>query len=79
MSARRYWRRERNEFDEIVAKLRLKSEVAASVTHERVRGHCWKCGRASEDCRFVAPKYGGQVESWCFTCRLFFDWIGEAR
>jgi hypothetical protein len=79
MSAMRDWRIERKGFDEIVAALRLKSEVAASVKHERVRGYCWKCGRASEDCRFVTPKRNGQVESWCFTCRLFFDWIGEER
>lgn len=79
MSAWRDRQRERKGFDEIVAGLRSKIEHDAAVKHERVRGHCWKCGRASEDCRLVMPKRGGQFESWCFTCRLFFDWIGEAR
>ena len=79
MSARPDWWRERKGFDEIVAGLRSKIELDAAVKHERVRGHCWKCGRASEDCRLVMPKRGAQFEAWCFTCRLFFNWIEEAR
>jgi hypothetical protein len=75
----RDWRKQRKSFDEIVAGLRSKIELDAAVNHERRSGYCWHCGRASDDCRLVVPNRGLQLESWCFTCRLFFHWIREER
>lgn len=79
MAARGDWRKERKGFDEIVAGLRSKIELEAAKKHEHARGHCWHCGRATDDCRLVVPRGGAQLESWCFTCRLFFDWTGRIR